>query len=101
MVLKLGSDAVTNTVHRCLVAGSLLSAVSLAGCVSQSKYDDLQAQNQQLQPQNASLTQELQAQKTQVSRLQGAIKYTVNSDLLFAPGSWQMRPQGKQIISKM
>jgi chemotaxis protein MotB len=93
--------AVTNTIHRSLVAGSLLSAISLAGCTSESKYDDLQAQNQQLQQQNASLQQELQAQKAQVSRLQGAIKYTVNSDLLFASGSWQMRPQGKQIIARM
>jgi chemotaxis protein MotB len=33
--------------------------------------------------------------------LQGAIKYTVNSDQLFAPGSWQMSAQGKQIIAKM
>ncbi len=33
--------------------------------------------------------------------MQGAIKYTVNSDQLFAPGSWQMSAQGKQIIAKM
>jgi chemotaxis protein MotB len=33
--------------------------------------------------------------------LQGAIKYTVNSDLLFAPGSWQMRPQGQQVIANL
>ena len=91
----------TNPIKHCLIAGSLVSAMALAGCVSQSKYDDLQAQNQQLQQQNASLSQELEAQKAQVSRLQGAIKYTVNSDLLFAPGSWEMRPQGKQIIARM
>ncbi len=29
----------------------------------------------------------------------GAIKYTVNSDLLFAPGSWTMNPRGQQIIT--
>ena len=33
--------------------------------------------------------------------MQGAIKYTVNSDQLFAPGSWQMSAAGKQIIAKM
>ena len=91
----------TNPIKRCLIAGSVLSAIGLTGCVSQGKYDDLQAQNQQLQQQNASLSQELAAEKAQVSRLQGAIKYTVNSDLLFTPGSWQMRPQGKQIIARM
>jgi chemotaxis protein MotB len=92
---------VTNPIKRCLIAGSLLSAVGLAGCTSESKYNDLQAQNQQLQQQNASLSEQLAAEKAQVSRLQGAIKYTVNSDLLFTPGSWEMRPQGKQIISRM
>ena len=91
----------TNPIKNCVIVGSLLSIMGLAGCVSQSKYDDLQAQNQQLQQQNASLSQEVAASQAQVSRLQGAIKYTANSDLLFSPGGWQMRPQGKQIIAKM
>jgi chemotaxis protein MotB len=76
-----------------LIAVSLLSSTMLTGCVVwKSDYDKLQAQNQQLQQQVATARQ-------QVSRLQGAIKYTVNSDLLFAPGSWQMRPQGQKIIA--
>jgi chemotaxis protein MotB len=37
----------------------------------------------------------------QISRLQGAIKYTVNSDLLFPSGGWQISPQGPQIIARM
>ena len=37
----------------------------------------------------------------QVTRLQDAIKYTVNSDLLFQSGSWQMSTQGQQIIAKL
>jgi len=78
-----------------------LAVVLLSACVSQSKYDDLQAQAQQLQQQNASLSAQVSADKVQISRLQGAIKYTVNSDLLFASGSWEMAPQGKQIIAKM
>jgi chemotaxis protein MotB len=73
----------------------------LTACVWQGKYDDLQAQNQQLQQQNSSLSSELASQKAQVGRLQGAIKYTVNSDLLFSPGGWEIRASGKQIIAKM
>jgi chemotaxis protein MotB len=92
---------VTNPIKGCRITGSLLLAIGLAGCVSQGKYDALQAQNQQLQQQNASLSDQVAAEKTQVSRLQGAIKYTVNSDLLFTSGSWEMRPQGKQIIARM
>jgi len=59
------------------------------------------SQNQQLQQQNGANEQQIAADKAQISRLQGAIKYTVNSDQLFAPGSWAMSAQGKQIIAKM
>lgn len=76
-----------------LIAGSLLSAFVLSGCVWRSDYDALKQQNDQLQ-------QQVDAQAAQIARLQGAIKYTVNSDLLFASGSWEMRPQGKQLIAK-
>ena len=79
----------------------LVAPVLLSACVSQGRYDQLQAQYQQLQQQNAALTQQVAADKTQICRLQGAIKYTVNSDLLFASGSWEMREQGKQIIANM
>jgi chemotaxis protein MotB len=79
--------------NRRLVAVSLLSTTFLTGCVVwKSDYDKLQTQNQQLQ-------QQVAADQQQIGRLQGAIKYTVNSDLLFAPGSWQMRPQGQNIIA--
>lgn len=81
------------TTIKCRVLGiSLLSTTLLTGCVWKSDYDALQAQNQQLQSQ-------LEASQQEVARLQGAVKYVANSDLLFASGSWQMRPQGQQIIS--
>ena len=41
------------------------------------------------------------ADKAHVSRLQDAIKYTVNSDLLFRSGSWEMSPQGQEVIAKL
>jgi chemotaxis protein MotB len=72
-----------------------LSTTFLTGCVVwQSDYDALQAKNDQLQ-------QQVAADQQQISRLQGAIKYTVNSDLLFAPGSWKIRPQGEQVIANL
>jgi chemotaxis protein MotB len=74
---------------------ALLSAGLLAGCgVPESEYNTLQAQNQQLK-------QELAAAKEHEGRLQGAIKYTVNSQLLFASGSWRMSERGKDIIAKL
>jgi chemotaxis protein MotB len=71
---------------------SLLATTVLTGCVWKSDYNALQAQNQQLQEQLAASQQE-------VARLQAAVKYVANSDLLFASGGWQMRPQGQQIIA--
>src|SRR5215468_5596685 len=79
----------------------LMASALLSACVSQSAYDQLQAQNQQLQQQNAALSAQVAADKAQICRLQGAIKYTVNSDLLFPSGGWQMSDRGKQIISTM
>jgi chemotaxis protein MotB len=76
-----------------LIVVSLLSTTMLTGCVVwKSDYDSLQSQNQQLK-------QQLTTSQQEVGRLQGAIRYTVNSDLLFAPGSWQMRPQGQKVIA--
>jgi chemotaxis protein MotB len=113
---------VTNSIKIRLVTGLLLVTVVLTGCVSRSDYDALQAQNQQLQTQNQQLqaqNQQLQAQNqglqaqnqglkqrvaaqsADINRLRGAIKYTVNSDLLFPSGGWEMSAQGKQIIARI
>ena len=79
----------------------LAAPILLSACVSQSRYDELQAQYQQAQQQNSALSAQVAAQKAQLCRLQGAIKYTVNSDLLFPSGSDQMSAQGKQLISRL
>ena len=106
----------------------LLCAASalLAGCGSQGKYDELEAKYNALQGQYkqlegqykqlqqasaaqaaqssadiAALKQEMDAGKVHVSRLQNAIKYTVNSDLLFQSGSWEMSKEGQELIAKL
>jgi chemotaxis protein MotB len=103
-----------------------MAAVLLSGCVSQGKYDDLEGKYTNLQRQYtelqgqytqqqqaaaaqaersaadiAALKKEIDAGKVHVSRLQNAIKYTVNSDLLFRSGSWEMSPQGQEVIAKL
>jgi chemotaxis protein MotB len=91
-----------------LLAGGLLCGGVLTACVSQSKYDALQAENAQLHQQvsaqsaqNAADQAAIAEGKVHVSRLQGAIKYTIDSDLLFAPGSWELSDAGKRTISKV
>jgi chemotaxis protein MotB len=79
----------------------ILAALPIAGCVSQGAYDKLQAQNQDLQQQLSAQSTQLASAQAQIQRLQGAIKYTVNSDLLFTSGGWTMSERGKQIIARL
>ena len=99
-----------------LAAGVMLfplvsSATELDDVMAQNQL--LQAQNRLLQTQNQLLQQnwQLQSQNQQLQsrnerlqahlgRLQHAMAYTVNSDLLFTPGSWEMSDRGKDIIGK-
>src|SRR3954447_14467131 len=78
----------------------LLAPLVVSGCVWKSDYEKLQAQNQQLEQQVSRLSSEVGADKAQIAWLVGAIKYTVNSDQLFPSGSYQMSPQGQDIIAK-
>jgi chemotaxis protein MotB len=71
-----------------------------SGCVWKSDYDKLQAQNQQLDQQVSRLAAQVNTDKAQIARLVGAIKYTVNSDLLFPSGGYEMSRQGQEIIAK-
>jgi len=89
-----------------LVLMPMLAVTLLSGCVvSESKYDALndryEQYRQQAEAQRAADAQKIAALNAQVARLQGAIKYTVNSDLLFAPGSWQISEAGKQVMAKL
>jgi chemotaxis protein MotB len=76
----------------------LLVGLLLAGCVPAQQYNALENDYNQL---NQRLSGEIAAQQVHITRLQGAIKVAVNSDLLFPSGSWQMPPQGAQTIAEM
>jgi chemotaxis protein MotB len=70
----------------------------LAGCVSQQKYDALQSRYDQL---NQTMSSEIGANEMHIERLQNAIKVTVNDELLFPSGEWQMPASAQQTIAKM
>src|SRR5271166_6108527 len=98
----------TYNLKRGLMLLPLLAPVLLSACASSSQLDTALADNQKLYQQNQQLTQDNQqlrqqvaAEQAHVSRLQDAVKYTVNSDLAFASGSWELSEAGKAIIAKM
>ena len=62
-----------------------LTMLMLSACVSQSDYDKLQAQNQQLQ--------------AQVAGLQREARFVEAGDLLFPEGGYQLSPAGKAELS--
>ena len=66
---------------------TLAATLLLAGCVSQQKYDALQSRYDQL---NQTMSSEIGAKEMHIERLQSAIKVTVNDQLLFPSGEWQM-----------
>jgi chemotaxis protein MotB len=70
----------------------------LAGCVTQRKYDALEARYQEL---NRTMSAEIAADQAHITRLQNAIKVTVNDELLFPSGDWDMPVQAQQTIGKM
>jgi chemotaxis protein MotB len=91
----------TTLINLRLIGGVLLLGLAVTGCVSKSKYTALEAQNAQLQEQLAAERGQVAAEQEQITRLEGAIKYTVESDLLFKSGSWQMSPEGKDALGKL
>jgi chemotaxis protein MotB len=70
----------------------------LAGCVTQQKYDALDARYRQL---NQTMSAEIAADQARITRLQNAIKITVNDELLFPSGDWDMPAQAQQTIGKI
>ena len=70
----------------------------LAGCVTQQKYDALEADYQQL---NQTMSAEIASNQMHITRLQNAIKVSVNSELLFPSGDWQMPAEAQQTIGKI
>ena len=90
-----------SVLKRSFLVFPLLAPLVLSACASQSQLDSVTAENQQLRTQNQQLQQQVNADQAHINRLQEAVKYTVNSDLLFPSGGWQISDAGKDIIAKM
>ena len=87
----------------CVIGAGL--ALTLAGCVSKQKYEESQQKNTELEQEYQQLNQQMAAElgskDMQISRLQNAIKLSINSQLLFPSGKWDMSESAKQSIAKV
>jgi len=79
--------------------------LALAGCVSKQRYSESQQRNAELEQEyqqlNEQMGAELGSKDMQISRLQNAIKLSINSQLLFPSGKWDMSDTAKQSIAKV
>jgi len=84
---------------------AIATLFALAGCVSQQAYqaqvqktDALQQKYDEL---NQQMSTEIAAHEMHIERLQNALRVTVNDQLLFPSGDWQMPADAQQSIAKI
>ena len=95
------AEKVTHSLKRVGALLPLSLPLLLCACAQGSQLDTALAENRQLRDQNQQLRQQVAANKTHISQLQEAVRYTVNSDLLFPSGGWEMSAGGQTVIAKM
>jgi chemotaxis protein MotB len=87
----------------CVIGVGLVLA--LPGCVTKGKYEESQQKNAELEQEYQQLNQQMSAElgskSMQISRLQNAIKLSINSQLLFPSGRWDMPESARQSIAKV
>jgi len=86
----------------------LLAVALVAGCVSESTYQQevqqvgtLSAQNKTYQQLNQQLQTEVRADQVQITQLQDRLKVTMVDRLLFPEGGWQIHQQGEAALNKI
>ena len=77
---------------------TLTALLVLAGCVSQRKYDALDADYQRL---NQTMSAEVAANQMHITRLRDSIKVSINDELLFPTGDWQMPVEAQRTLGKI
>jgi chemotaxis protein MotB len=81
------------------------AALLMAGCVSQQRYNESLRRNAELEQEYRQLHQtmsaEIAAHNVRISRMQDAIKVSINSELQFPPGGWEMSDSARTNIAKI
>jgi len=81
-------------ITKMLMAGALASLVLLNGCVTETKYNALEQEYQQLQA-------EFSADQAQIVLLEGKLKVTMVDQVLFPEGGFRLNSQAKAVLGKL
>jgi chemotaxis protein MotB len=85
---------IRTTVFLCLLGAATL----LGGCVMQSTYNKMLAQQQAIE---SSLRSEINADQVQIEELKDGIHVRMSSELLYREGAVELSPRGRATLSKV
>ena len=81
-------------ITKMVIAGAIVSLALLNGCVTQSKYNALDQEYQQLQA-------ALSTDQAQIVLLEGKLKVTMVDQVLFSEGGFRLNSQAKAVLGKL
>ena len=81
-------------ITKLLIAGAVTSLVLLSGCVTETKYNALEQEYQQLQA-------ALSSDQAQIVLLEGKLKVTMVDQVLFSEGGFKLNSQAKAVLGKL
>ena len=81
-------------ITKMLIAGAVASLVLLNGCVTETKYNALEQEYQQLQS-------AFSADQAQIVLLEGKLKVTMVDQVLFPEGGFRLNSQAKTVLGKL
>ena len=84
----------TKIITKMLIAGAVAALVLLNGCVTETKYNALEQEYQQLQA-------ALSSDQAQIVLLEGKLKVTMVDQVLFPEGGFRLNSQAKAVLGKL
>ena len=81
-------------ITKMLIAGAVASLALLYGCVTETKYNALDQEYQQLQA-------AFSADQAQIVLLEGKLKVTMVDQVLFSEGGFRLNSQAKAVLGKL
>jgi chemotaxis protein MotB len=91
---SLRRKSMKKSIKKMLITAAVASFVLLNGCVTETKYNALEQEYQQLQA-------EFSADQAQIVLLEGKLKVTMVDQVLFPEGGFRLNSQAKAVLGKL